>query len=90
MTSITSQQLHTSVAEFLQEHFDIAADKLSDNPTLQELGLDSIMMMHILMDLEDSIGVKIVDFSMPAKPRIDDVVNLIERNLAAEKKSNHG
>ncbi len=90
MSSPSEQDLRSTVNEFLQEQFDIPASKLADDPAMRELDIDSIMMMHILLDLEDKVHVKIEDFTMPANPRISDIVAMIQRNLTAANGTQHG
>ena len=73
------------LVNFLAEHFDVTAVKTTDNPMLKELGIDSIMMLDIMLEIEDRLNVKLKDLSMPSNPRLSDIVTLIERNQAANK-----
>lgn len=82
---LDSSQIQTMLTSFLAEHFDVPAEKTADNPTLKELGIDSIMMLDIMLEIEDRLNVKLKDLSMPSNPRLSDIVILIERNQAANK-----
>ena len=83
MTKLNPQQLESLVKEFFTEHFDIPNETMTAQTTVRELGIDSIMMLGILLDMEDKLAIKLTDLSMPAHPKISDVVAMIERNLAA-------
>jgi acyl carrier protein len=85
MTSdLSSERVEGLVREFLSEHFDIAQEKITPEVGLRELGLDSIMMLDVMLEVEDRLGIKLQDLSMPANPKLHDIVQLIERNLASK------
>ena len=73
------------VVDFLVERFELPRERLLDETPLRELGLDSIMMLDVMLDVEDRLGVKLRDLAMPANPKIDDITALIERNLVSCK-----
>lgn len=70
------------VKQVLLERFEVAPDTVRDDTTIREVGLDSILLMDVVLDLEDRIGVQLQDLSMPPNPTLVDVVALIRRNLA--------
>lgn len=78
-------RVENMVVDFLVERFELPRERLLGETPLRELGLDSIMMLDVMLDVEDRLGVKLRDLAMPANPKVDDVVALIERNLAAGK-----
>ena len=71
------------VKDVLRERFDIAADKVTDGTTIRDIGLDSILLLDVVLDMEDRLGVQLKDLSMPPNPTLQDVVALIRRNLPA-------
>jgi acyl carrier protein len=77
-----SQRIESAVKQFLAERFDIPADQLTDNASIRELGLDSMMMLEVMLEVEDRLGIKLKDLSMPADPTLGDIVDLVQRNLA--------
>ena len=83
MNPLDSQHIRTSVKEFLAERFDVPADRIKDDASIRDLGLDSMMMLEIMLEMEDRLGLKLNDLSMPANPTLHDVVKVVERNLAA-------
>lgn len=81
-----SLHIQTVIKQFLGERFDIAADSITDDTSIRDLGLDSMMLLEIMLELEDRLGIKLKDLSMPANPTLRDVVALVERNRSATSK----
>jgi len=71
------------IKDFLGERFDISADRITDSTSIRDRGLDSMMMLEFMLELEDRLGIKLRDLSMPANPTLRDVVALVERNQSA-------
>lgn len=82
---LETRQVKAMVVDFLVERFELPRERLLGETPLRELGLDSIMMLDVMLDVEDRLGVKLRDLAMPANPKIDDIAALIERNLASAK-----
>jgi acyl carrier protein len=78
-------RIEAMVRDFLVERFDLPRERLQGSASLRDLGLDSIIMLDVMLDVEDRLGTKLTDLSMPANPTIADITALIERNLAAGK-----
>lgn len=83
MTRPDAEQILAAIKEFLGERFDIPAEKVAFDTSLRDLGLDSMMVMDVMLETEDRFGVKLMDLALPRDPKLGDVVTLIERNLAA-------
>ena len=75
-------RIESAVKQFLAERFDIPTDKLTDHTPIRDLGLDSMMMLEVMLEVEDRLGVKLKDLSMPANPTLGDIVDLVQRNIA--------
>jgi acyl carrier protein len=76
--------IQTVIKEFLGERFDIPRERITDDTSIRDVGLDSMMMLEVMLELEDRLGVKLKDLSMPANPTLRDVVALVERNQSAQ------
>jgi len=83
-TQPDSMHVQNVIKEFLQERFDIAPERITESTSMSDVGLDSMMMLEIMLELEDRLGIKLKDLSMPANPTLHDVVALVERNQAAQ------
>ena len=82
---LETQRVKAMVVDFLVERFELPRERLLGETPLRALGLDSIMMLDVMLDVEDRLGVKLRDLAMPANPKIDDIAALVERNLASAK-----
>ncbi len=76
-----SLRIESAVKQFLAERFDIPPERLTGQVSMRDLGLDSMMMLEVMLEVEDRFGIKLKDLSMPANPTLRDVVDLAERNL---------
>jgi len=76
-----SLRIEIAVKQFLAERFDIPPERLTEHVSMRDLGLDSMMMLEVMLEVEDRFGIKLKDLSMPANPTLRDVVDLAERNL---------
>ena len=83
MTRPDATAILTAIQDFLAERFDIPSERVALDAPLRELGLDSMMIMDVMLETEDRFGVKLMDLSLPREPKLGDVVSLIERNLGA-------
>ena len=81
MTTPDATAILTAIRDFLGERFDIPGDRVVPDVPLRELGLDSMMIMDVMLETEDRFGVKLMDVKLPREPRLGDVVALIERHL---------
>ena len=79
-----SLRIETMVKEFLAERFDVPSEKITEDASMRDLGLDSIMLLDVMLEVEDRLGIKLRDLSMPANPRLRDIVELIGRNMATK------
>ena len=47
------------LAQVLSEKRDVSPDAISPEATLTELGLDSLMVVELLFDVEDEFGIEV-------------------------------
>lgn len=66
----------------LIENFGLEASKLAEDARLRDLGVDSIHVLEIMLDLETELGVSLSDLSLPPNPTLGEVAAVISRNLA--------
>ena len=72
-----------ALKEFLATRFDIPAESVEPGTPLRDLGLDSMMVMDVMLETEDRFGLKLTDLALPREPTLGDVVALVQRNFAA-------
>ena len=82
MNDMETGRIKQTITQFLGERFDIPPEKITDDTSIRDLGLDSMMMLEVMLELEDRLEVKLKDLSLPVKPTLRDVVGLVARNQA--------
>lgn len=78
------EEILSMIQEFLSERFDIRVQTTNLDRRLAELGLDSMMMLDVMLEFEDRLDIKLTDMSLPRDPSLQDVVALIERNIGPD------
>lgn len=72
----------TKIRASLIERFGLETSQLAENARLRDLGIDSIHVVEIMLDLETELGVSLGDLSFPPNPTLGDVAAVISGNLA--------
>lgn len=75
------EQIVQRLSTMLQERFNVDLDSIRGDTRRAELGIDSILMLDLMLDIETEMNITFRDLDLPSNPSIDDVVNLIEANL---------
>lgn len=83
MTKPDAASILLAIKELLADRFDIPGERVALDAPLRDLGLDSMMIMDVMLETEDRFGVKLMDLALPREPKLGDVVSLIERNIGA-------
>jgi len=65
----------------LHEKFGLDPATLSGSTTQQDLGIDSLLMVDMMLDIETGLGFTFESMDMPRNPDLDAIVDLVERNL---------
>ena len=66
----------------LKERFGLEPGQLAEDARLRDLGVDSIHVLEIMLDLEDELGVSLADLSFQPNPTLGEVAAVIAGNLA--------
>ena len=64
------------------ERFGLESNQLAENARLRDLGVDSIHVLEIMLDLETELGVSLSDLSLPPNPTLGEVAAVIYGNFA--------
>ncbi|MBI4291423.1 MAG: acyl carrier protein [Betaproteobacteria bacterium] len=72
----------TKIQSSLHDRFGLDVAQLGDGARLGDLGVDSLHVLEIMLDLEAELGTKLVDLSFPPNPSLGEVAAVISRNLA--------
>lgn len=66
------------ISKIIESNTDISADCISPETTLLELGLDSIDLVDLVMEIEEAFGVTIPDEEFENIKSVSDIIALIE------------
>lgn len=85
MTStLSSARIETLVKGVLSELFDVPPETVTNGAFLRDLGLDSVMVLDVMLEVEDRLGIKLKSLAMPRNPKFSEIVARIERSMAAK------
>jgi acyl carrier protein len=71
----------TKIRASLIDRFGLDAGLLSENARLRDLGVDSMHVLEIMLDLESELGVSLSDLSLPPNASLSEVAAVISGNL---------
>lgn len=71
----------TKIQASLHDRFGLEVVQLGESARLGDLGVDSLHVLEIMLDLEAELGTKLVDLSFPTNPSLGEVAAVISRNL---------
>lgn len=69
------------IKAILEERFGIESASLNEHSRLRDIGVDSLHVVEIMLDLESDLGTKLEDLSVPPNPSLGEVALAIEKNL---------
>lgn len=67
----------------LKDKYDVDPDTLTGASRQDDIGLDSMTMVDLMMDIETSMDIQFPDLNLPKNPSLDEIVDLIARNTGA-------
>lgn len=75
-------EIFESLKELVAERFDLKRETLTLSTTQKDLGIDSILMVDLMMDVEERLGVTFKNLDLVQNPTLGDIVSLVEANIA--------
>lgn len=73
-----------TVLALIHENMGIDRSKLTESTSQSDLGVDSILMVDLMLALEDRLDFSFKSLDMPKNPTIADIVSMVEKELAPE------
>lgn len=67
----------------LEENFDVIAEDLAPDKTLDDLGVDSVATIELVDILQEKFGIKIADEELTNKNTVDQVVSTLRAKAGA-------
>ena len=65
----------------LQERFSIDPASITGETRRADMGIDSILMVDLMLDVESELGITFDTMDLPPNPSLNDVSDLISRAL---------
>lgn len=73
------------LTEMLQERVGSTEVPISAQTRLQELGIDSIIQVDIMLDLESELDFTFKNMSLPKDPTVGQIVALIQDSMGRDQ-----
>jgi acyl carrier protein len=71
------------VKQLLVEKAGVEPSQLSAETTQSEVGIDSIHMVDLMMDIEERLGVTLQNYDLQRNPSLGDIADMIQANIGA-------
>ena len=68
----------------IHERFGVDPAALNGSTTQAEIGIDSLLMVDMMLDVETELGFTFESMDLPRNPTLDTIVDLVQRNLAKQ------
>jgi acyl carrier protein len=79
--AITRDELLSKIKRILIDRFGLDDAQLGESAKLRDLGIDSMHVVEVMLDLEDDLGMKLEGLSVPPNPTLADVVDTLAKNF---------
>ena len=74
-----------AVLELIHENMGIDRANLAESTSQSDLGVDSILMVDLMLALEDRLDFSFKSLDMPKNPTIADIVAMVEKELSSAR-----
>lgn len=74
-------QILERLKELLRDKYDIDPDTLTGESRQEEIGLDSMTMIDLMMDIETSLDFQFPNLNLPKNPSLDEIVDLTAEHV---------
>lgn len=78
---MNKQQVMEHLKRVLQKQFQIDDISLTPDTRQSDIGIDSILMVNLMLDLENELGFSFDVMDLPKNPSLGDICDLVIRNL---------
>ena len=67
-----------AIRTFLEKRLDLSADEITPDSTLESLQIDSLLLLELVFELEDQLGVRLPE-DTPTPGTVGDLIKIITR-----------
>lgn len=75
------QEILERLKALIHERFGVDAAGLTGNTRQSDIGIDSLLMVDMMLDVETEMDFTFDSMDLPRNPDLDTIVDLIDRNL---------
>jgi acyl carrier protein len=65
----------------MQERFDVKPEGLHGHTRQNDIGIDSILLVDLMLDIESKLDFTFENMDLPRNPSLDEIVDLVEANM---------
>ncbi|SCC94258.1 hypothetical protein THIX_60316 [Thiomonas sp. X19] len=76
-------QIIKKIKDIVLSTFNIDLSNKPDTMPIGDLGLDSMGILDVIMNLEDVIGQNLKNIDLPKNPTLRDVADMVIKNMQA-------
>ena len=66
----------------MHERFDVDPATLHGQTRQNDIGIDSILLVDLMLDIESKLDFTFETMDLPRNPTLDEIVDLVETNIA--------
>jgi acyl carrier protein len=75
------QEILERLKTLIHERFGVDPAGLSGATTQRDIGIDSLLLVDMMLDVETELGFTFDSMDLPVNPTLDTIVSLVEDNL---------
>lgn len=75
------QEILERLKALIHERFGIDPAGVTGSTTQAELGIDSLLMVDMMLDVETELDITFESMDLPRNPDLDTIVDMVQRNL---------
>lgn len=78
---MTRSKILQAILTIMKERLDLNVEGIDESSTQSDLGVDSIIMVDLMLDVEEALDFRFDSMELPRNPTLGDIVSLIQSNL---------
>lgn len=75
------QEILERLKALIHERFGVDPTRLTGSTTQGEIGIDSLLLVDMMLDVETELDFTFESMDLPPNPDLDTIVDLVDRNL---------
>ena len=79
------QEILERLKALIHERFGVDPAGLDGSTTQAQIGIDSLLLVDMMLDVETELGFTFDSMDLPRNPSLDTIVDLVQRNLAKQQ-----